>query len=76
MHRIMVSFREVIGVRALQRVPKPERWNRDVLNDLMATPMQWTVPEDMEQTVVMQPRQPQINPAVQAHSRITHDEYS
>ena len=52
-HRVATSAREVIEVRAVHRVPKTERWDQDLINNLQATPWQWTVPEDGEQPVVV-----------------------
>lgn len=44
------------------KIPNSERWNKDVRNELIAAPSQWTLPEDMEPTIVMQPLQPQVDP--------------
>jgi hypothetical protein len=44
-HRVATSATEVVEARAVHRVPKTERWDRDALNNIQATPWQWTVPE-------------------------------
>ncbi len=36
----------MVESRAVHRVPKPERWDREGLNGLQATPWQWAVPEE------------------------------
>ena len=44
-HRIAPSARTVVECRAVHRVPLEERWDREGLNGLQATPWQWAVPE-------------------------------
>ena len=63
LHRVMVSSKKVIEVRSVQRVPKPERWDSGVLNDLVATPSRWTIADDdVEPTVVFRLAQAQVEP--------------
>ena len=63
LHRAMVNSKKVIEVRSVQRVPKPERWDSGVLNDLVATPSRWTIADDdVEPAVVFRPAQAQVEP--------------
>ena len=51
------------AVKAAQvvEVPLSERWERDKVTDLLVTPWQWNVAEDVLPTVIMAPR-PQVEP--------------
>jgi hypothetical protein len=44
-HRIATSATTVVESRAVHRVPLQERWDREGLNGMQATPWQWSVPE-------------------------------
>ena len=58
-NRVMIEPRRVIEVRAIQRVPQTERWDRVLSGGFLATPSQWVVPEDweLEPGVMLQPRE-------------------
>ena len=49
LRRVLVNPRRVIEVRGIQRVPKIERWDKDALNNIISTPAQWMVPDDIEE---------------------------
>jgi hypothetical protein len=58
-HRIATSSKTVVESRAVHRVPKQERWDREGLNGVQATPWQWAVPEEEPEAaepVVIAPR--------------------
>ena len=55
-NRIAKSDKEVVEVRAVHRVPQVERWSRDDLNNLKATPWQWTATEESGAAAVIAPR--------------------
>ena len=56
-NRILVNPRKVIECRGLQRVPELERWDKEALNNVLATLARWTDPEDEEEPqAVFQPR--------------------
>jgi hypothetical protein len=54
-HRIMIGPRQVIEARAVQRVPKPNRWDADKLSNLIATTSKWIVADEEEAESVMLP---------------------
>ncbi len=61
-HRIATSSKTVVESRAVHRVPKQERWDREGLNGVQASPWQWAVPEEEPEAaepVVVAPRSAQ-----------------
>jgi len=72
-HRVAISSREVIEVRAVQRVPKVERWNRLELEALVASPWCWRVPAEEVVPPAVIPPVPQA--AAQEEPQEPGDEY-